>query len=519
MSLRSLVVVISIPLIMFSLAWGRVLPAVQGAAPHRAAGQRGVILAIHGRGNRTTRKFKVPSLWALRWQYSCKNTGKKGRFRIVVYRHTGKPAPTKEVNQYGWAGHGIRRLHTGGKLYLAIRSKCLWRLMVSRAAFPRPYPAPTPHSTFTPTPTARPAPSPTTAANTLAIRVAGNHLVNGQGQAIRLIGVNVPASATCIPTGPHTPGGVFFMPSASQSATAIATWHANVVRITMNEDCWLGINGGNPAYTGSNYRNAIESFVALLHTHGIYVILDLHTNAPGGTPATSQQVMPDADHAIAYWTSVATSFKSDPAVIFEPYNEPHITSLNAQTADPWQCWRDGCVVREVDQFHNTPIAGAASWQGTGMQSLVNAIRATGATNPILIDGLNWSEDLTQLLQYLPTDPQHQLIADYHNYMSGTSRNNLAYWNSVIAPVAAQLPLVTSEFGEKDCQSNFVTQYMQWADQHDVSYVAWVWIPWPCSGLGLISDWSGTPSEYGRAIYDHFHAIGFTLNGVSKGARS
>jgi hypothetical protein len=35
----------------------------------------------------------------------------------------------------------------------------------------------------------------------------------------------------------------------------------NVVRIPLNEDCWLGINGVNPAYGGYNYQKAIGDFV------------------------------------------------------------------------------------------------------------------------------------------------------------------------------------------------------------------------------------------------------------------
>jgi hypothetical protein len=66
-----------------------------------------------------------------------------------------------------------------------------------------------------------------------------------------------------------------------------------------------------------------------------------------------------------------------------------------------------------------------------MQSLVDAIRAAGATNPPH-RRRNWSQDLTQMLAYLPTDPRHQLIADYHNYMSAGSKNIPRYWDSVIA---------------------------------------------------------------------------------------
>jgi len=42
-------------------------------------------------------------------------------------------------------------------------------------------------------------------------------------------------------------------------------WHINVVRVPMNEDCWLGINGVKARYSGRNYRQAIAAFVSRLH--------------------------------------------------------------------------------------------------------------------------------------------------------------------------------------------------------------------------------------------------------------
>src|SRR5579864_8139684 len=320
----------------------------------------------------------------------------------------------------------------------------------------------------------------------LAIHVSGNKLVNAQGKPIQLVGVNIIAGA-CVPRL-NSPLSILFDGSSdTAAAAAIAQWHANVVRVTINEDCWLGINELNPAYSGATYRNGIVNFVNLLHSHGIYAIVDLHSNAPGNNLAVNGQVMADADHALTYWQSVASTFKNDPAVIFEPYNEPRITTGNAQTTNPWQCWRDGCTITVVYGLGNQIIAASTSWQAAGMQSLVNTIRSTGAKNPILLSGLNASEDLTQLLQYLPSDPQHQLIANYHNYQG--PRNTLTYWNTTIASIAQQMPVITSEFGEKDCQTTFVTAYMQWADQHNISYIPWVWTNWQCNALGLLADWN------------------------------
>ena len=50
-----------------------------------------------------------------------------------------------------------------------------------------------------------------------------------------------------------------------------------------------------------------------------------------------------------------------------------------------------------------------------MQSLVNAVRSTGATQPLLIGGLGWAGDLSQWLTYAPTDPNHALVASVHVY--------------------------------------------------------------------------------------------------------
>ncbi len=80
--------------------------------------------------------------------------------------------------------------------------------------------------------------------------------------------------------------GIFDGPNDATSVAAMAAWHVNAVRIPLNEDCWLDINGVNPAYAGSSYQSAVQSYVKLLHQYGLYAILDLHWNAPGTTRAT-----------------------------------------------------------------------------------------------------------------------------------------------------------------------------------------------------------------------------------------
>lgn len=326
--------------------------------------------------------------------------------------------------------------------------------------------------------------SPQVSSSTVSVRVVGNELVNGQGDPIRLLGVDRSGTEYACIQG----WGIFDEPSDASSVAAIASWHVNAVRVPLNEDCWLGINGVDPAYAGANYQSAIEAYVTTLNAAGMIAILDLHWNAPGTEPATGQQVMADADHSPAFWTSVATAFEDDPGVVFDLYNEPNGIS--------WSCWLNGCTA-------------PGGWQTAGMQSLVDAVRATGATQPIMVGGLNWAGDLSSWLQYEPVDPDHQLVASVHIY-NFSECNTAACWNQTIAPVAAQVPVVTGELGENDCAQAFVDSYMAWADAAGVSYLGWTWDAgggWTCSGgPALITDYDGTPTPYGLGLQTHLAAL-------------
>jgi endoglucanase len=333
----------------------------------------------------------------------------------------------------------------------------------------------------TPTSTSSSAAVPRSSAGALGLRVEGNHLVDGAGKPIRLLGVNRSGTEySCIDGN-----GLFDGPNDDPSVAAIAAWHANAVRVPLNEDCWLAINGVKPAYAGPNYQGAIVDYVKLLHQHNLYAILDLHWNAPAHTRASQQQPMPDADHAPAFWQSVAATFKDDPAVVFDLYNEPHDVD--------WSCWRNGC--------------GSPGWQTAGMQNLVDVVRRAGARQPIMLAGIDWANDLSQWLQYMPSDPAHALVASFHLYDSNPCRDS-SCWSSTLLPVARRVPLVTGEVGEADCSHAFIDSYMTFADLHQISYMAWVWDTWGCGGRGiaLISSYDGTPTTYGVGVRSHLLLI-------------
>src|SRR5205814_9386973 len=145
----------------------------------------------------------------------------------------------------------------------------------------------------------------------------------------------------------------------------------NAVRVPLNEQCWLAINGAPAAYSGSAYQAAIKAFVDRLTQARLVPILELHWSAPGTEQADGQRPMLNRDHSLSFWSQVATLFKGNSSVIFDVHNEPYPDN-NSDSDEAWRCWRDG------------GSCSGMSYQAAGMQELVDTIRATGASNGIML---------------------------------------------------------------------------------------------------------------------------------------
>jgi Cellulase (glycosyl hydrolase family 5) len=332
------------------------------------------------------------------------------------------------------------------------------------------------------------APLSPAAASTLAtpdgIVVSGNQLITSGGTPVRLIGVNRSGVEYSCVRG----WGVVDGPSSAASIQAMRDWHINAVRLGLNEDCWLGINGVRADFGGANYQTAVMRYAHDLEDSGMYVILDLHWTAPGSTAATLLQPMPDADHTTEFWGSVASAFVADPNVVFDVFNEPYGVD--------WTCWRDGCPYPPGSN-------DGSAWQAVGMQSLVNSIRATGASQPIMLGGLAFSNDVRDWDTYKPRDPLNQLVASVHIYPVNRC-SNVDCWDAEIAPIAASAPVVISEFGTEwtpPFGDGMALKLLDWADQHTAGYLAWTWNAWG-SPETLLANYSGEPTAWGADYRAH-----------------
>jgi len=281
----------------------------------------------------------------------------------------------------------------------------------------------------------------------------------------------------------------------------MAAWTgANTGRVPLNEQCWLGL-GVKPAYGGGIYQRAIRDYVQLLQDHGFVGVLDLHRSAPGEASSDNQEQMPDRDHSLEFWREVASIYKDDTSVVFDAFNEPWPFE-EANSVRAWECWRDGgCEL--------TSENGGQTYIAAGMNELIATIRATGARNVIAVGGIYWAEVLDRWLEYQPSDPLNNLVASFHGYARNRYCHDARCYDTVLAKVAAAVPLFVGEVGpdtvDRKCTSESVSEtgfsetVLDWLDAHGASYTAWAWNDWgDC--YSLIADYNGTPTPiWGRDV--------------------
>ena len=388
----------------------------------------------------------------------------------------------------------------------------------------------------------------------LAISVSGNHFVDARGNAVQLRGVNV-SGLEFVPIGgwsPNNPwGGQTGDPTPNWKA--IKSWGVNSVRLPLNEASWLGLScidlGGSAgkagavikADPGGNYQRTVEQSVAEAIAAGLYVILELHWGAPnqGNMPVcpSVQNPMADADHALTFWKSVAAQFKSNPAVIFELFNEPFLDAAPLVGHSPWPDLLNGALLNKVTPWPDLLNGGRLSkvlygggagvtdltWGTAGMQQMLDAVRATGATNVVLTSTLQWSQQMDGWLQYKPTDPAHQLGAVWHAYASakyptqvscvadgiltyGLPQCSAAELSAVQGIIAAGYPVVATEFGDTigGATAPWASVLLPFADANGVGYLGWTWDTWGGHENVLITDAAGDPTPgYGTYVKRHF----------------
>ena len=270
-------------------------------------------------------------------------------------------------------------------------------------------------------------------------------------------------------------------------------WGGNIVRLPLSENFWLygdSSDDTSDSCSPNEYQTRIKQTIDHLTALAMNVIIDLHrTNAGGQIPASgTQMAMPDAD-SVLFWQQVALIYAKYPNVLFEVFNEPHISD--------WSCWVHGCPISgDMGTDHHY-----YSYQGLGMQKLVDTIRGRGANNLILVGGLDWGYDLSQLNTYHLRG--NNLVYDTHPYDYRDKQPS--YWDNAFGNVSSSYPLIAAEFGEYDCKTTYISQLINYLDAHNISWVGWAWViasGTPCLYPQALKNYNGTPyPDMGQYEYE------------------
>jgi len=265
----------------------------------------------------------------------------------------------------------------------------------------------------------------------------------------------------------------------------MASWHANVVRVALNQDFWLS----GAALYNPQYQQTVDNAVHYAERAGLDVILDLHWSDHGNLGVemlsgqdrdgtSNQQQMADVNSK-QFWSEVATRYKDDGHVLFELYNEPNSVSPSI--------WLNGGMT--------------AGFRVIGMQELYDTVRATGANNLVIAGGLGYAFDLSSVGGQIKG---YNIIYASHPYKP---QDPQARWDGAFGFLASRdiAPVITTEFGDttkETCTGAWDAALIKYNDEHHISWTAWAWYPTMAPGCNfpsLISDWFATTTSQGDAV--------------------
>lgn len=253
----------------------------------------------------------------------------------------------------------------------------------------------------------------------------GNRIISGNGEEVRLAGVNIPQFCwNYYGDGDMSNPDAFVL-----LESALNDWDCNIIRVPLKAEFWLENKG--------NYIPTVQRFVDLIAEAGKYALLEDH----------SFYVPEEKDYE--FWESVAVEYANHPNVLFGVFNEP---------VCDWQQWYDT------------------------VPKLVETIRKTGADNLVSVGGVDWAYDPTKMFDNeLLTDAQgdgNGLLVEIHPYYKKPGYRD-SYWKK-IEPLAAEYPFLVGEMGiesfkytvtpeEEKEYLDLITGYI---DQYEMHLTAW-----------------------------------------------
>ncbi len=313
------------------------------------------------------------------------------------------------------------------------------------------------------------------------LRVQGTNIVTDKGVPVRLRGVNT----ACMEWSSDGEGHLL-----DTVRVAVEDWKSNILRIPLSQDRWFG-KASEQKDGGVAYRALVKKAVDAITSRGAYALLDLHWNNAGDWGKNiGQHNMPDM-YSIDFWKDCAKTYKNQPGVLFDLYNETHDIT--------WDLWKNGGEVEErrrvgAGQGAFTPV----KYQAPGMQKLLDTIRETGANNVVVVGGLDWAYDLSGFLKgYALQDSKKGRGLIYACHAYNNKGDSVPAFFGKLDAALPKIAVIVSEFGdqERGAARNAPTPWLE-SVLGGIEERRCNWIAWdlhPAAGPTLITGWDYSPT--------------------------
>ena len=233
---------------------------------------------------------------------------------------------------------------------------------------------------------------------------------------------------------------------------------ADTIRFAVSQP---GLDPQSPIYEPAYLDELLTAFKEA-RAAGFVVIPSM--DAQGENGIEGLPCMPN-DSTVRAWKKLAPPLANDPGVMFELFDEP------CKTMQP---------------------PDRAEW-AKDTQSIVDAIRATGAKNILLVDGLHYARSTSGLFPLIHDSLPNRMALAVHPYLSKGWYVNEQQWKREFGAEAAKYPTIASEWNAVSTGGGCVGPDMPSVALSLIRYLESLHI-------GLVG-WA-IDSNYGRLVKDH-----------------
>lgn len=181
-------------------------------------------------------------------------------------------------------------------------------------------------------------------------------------------------------------------------------------------------NGIDPQgkYHTTEFQAKLVGAIRAARAANLTVIISLQNEKQTGETQQESELPSDATQRA--WRVLAPLFAGDRGVMFEVFNEPRIRPMPPQgpSRDQWRAWADAT------------------------ESVIAAIRSTGARNVVIADGLQRAETLSGAPRLV--DSLDQVVYASHPYAHGAEDQTPAAWDRKFGEFSRHAPVIISEWG-------------------------------------------------------------------------